>query len=101
MINWIVLVVLIVVGIFAIKLNHLKHRFFIIILILLALFISTIITLLHDENDFDFKSADGIIKAGKVYLGWLGNGFHNVKLLSGKAIEMDWTSTNRTIFKVR
>lgn len=99
MISWIVVVVLIVVGIFAIKLNHLKHRFFIILLVLLALFLYSSMNLVTNENDVDLTSVDGIFSAVKVYTGWLANGVSNVKDLTGRAIDQDWTNSNATFFE--
>ena len=99
MISWIVVVVLIVVGIFAIKLNHLKHRFFIILLVLLALLLYSSMNLVTNENDVDLTSVDGIFSAVKVYTGWLANGVSNVKDLTGRAIDQDWTNSNATFFE--
>ena len=94
MISWIVIVILVIVGIFAIKMNHLKHRIFIIILVFLALFLYLSIMLVNTQNELDFTNAEGIYDASKVYMGWLANGFKNLKALTGKAIGMDWGSTN-------
>lgn len=99
MISWIVIVVLIVVGIFAIKLNHLKHRFFIIMLVLLALFLYSTMNLVTTENDIDVTSIDGALSSVKVYAGWLANGFSNVKELTGRAIDQDWSSSNASFFE--
>jgi len=96
MISWIVIGILIVAGIFAIKLNHLKHRFFVIILILLALFLYTSMNLVTEKNSLDLTTSEGFFNAVKVYTGWLGNGFQNLKSLTGRAIGMDWKSTNGT-----
>jgi len=99
MISWIVMVLLVIVGIFAIKMNHLRHRIFIIILIVVALFLYSTMMVVDTHNEFDFSSTEGVFSAFKIYLGWLGNGFQNMKILTGKAIKMDWTSTNGTFFK--
>jgi len=96
--SWIIIVVLVVVGLFAIRLNHLKHKFFILMLILLALFLYTSISLVTTENQLDLKSSGGIFKSLKVYSGWLANGFQNLKALTGKAIGLDWKSSNGTFF---
>jgi hypothetical protein len=98
MISWIVIIVLVIVGVMAIKLNHLKHRFFIILLVLLALFLYTSMSMVSNENTLDLKSSEGVFSAVKVYLGWLAHGFDNLRSLTGKAIGMDWTSTNGTFF---
>ena len=94
MISWIVITILVVCGIFAIKMNHLRHRVFIIILLVLALFLYTSITLVDNRHDFDYKSSEGVFDAMKIYTGWLANGFQNLKTITGNAIKMDWSSTN-------
>ena len=96
MISWIVIVILVIIGIFAIRLNHLRHRIFIIILVLLALFIYISMTVVAEKNQMDFKTADGIFKVMKLYVGWLANGFQNLRSLIGHAIKMDWQETNKT-----
>ena len=96
MISWIVITILVLVGIFAIKMNHLRHRFFIIMLILLALFLYASMTFVTTKNEVSFNSVDETFSAFKVYSGWLANGFKNVKSVTGNVIKMDWTSTNAT-----
>jgi len=98
MISWIVILILIVVGVFAIRLNHLKHRFFIILLVILALFLYSTINLVSNKNNLDLSSADGVFSAIKVYIGWLANGFNNLKELTGKAIKLDWSNSNASFF---
>lgn len=94
MINWIIIIILVIVAVFAIKMNHLKHRTFIIILIVLALFFYVSVTFIASKNNLTMDSYDGFINTMKVYGGWLANGFGNVKVLTGNAVKMDWTSVN-------
>jgi hypothetical protein len=96
MISWIVIFILVFVGIFAIKMNHLRHRVFIIMLIFLALFLYSSMALVTQDNDLKLDSSEGIFTAMKVYTGWLANGFNNMKDIAGNVIKMDWTSTNAT-----
>lgn len=98
MISWVVIVILLILGIFAIKLNHLRHRFFIIFLIILALFLYTTMSLVNTQNNLDFTTAKGLSDAGKIYTGWLANGFSNLRAITGSAVSMDWGSTNGTFF---
>ena len=97
MISWIIIVILVIVGMYVLKINHFKHRFWIIFLIFLAIFLYVSITVVHSKYDLDFKTFDGLSKSVKIYLGWLGNGFQNMKVLAGNAIKMDWTSSNQTL----
>ena len=98
MISWIVITILVLVGIFAIKMNHLRHRIFIIMLILLALFLYSSMALVTTNNELSFDDTGGFFHAMKVYTGWLANGFENVKQITGNMIKMDWTSTNSSFF---
>ncbi len=98
MISWIVITILVVVGIFAIKMNHLKHRVFIIMLIMLALFLYSSMALVTTKNELSFDNSEGIFNAVKIYNGWLANGFRNFKSITGNVVGMDWSSTNATFF---
>ncbi len=95
-INFVVIGILILVGIVAIRLNYLRHRILIILLILLALFLYSSVALVSEQNKIDLKSSGGVFAASKVYIVWLGNGFQNLKQLTAKVIETDWTSINGT-----
>jgi len=99
MISWIIIIVLLIVGITAIKINHLKHRFFIIMFVLIALFLYTSITFLTEKNDLNVDNSEGVLNILKVYNGWLANGFKNFKIIAGNVIKMDWTSTNASFFE--
>jgi len=98
MLSWIVIVILIVIGIFAIKLNHLKHRFFIVLLVLAALFLYSTMNLVTTKNDIELNSVNGIFSAFQVYTGWLANGFNNMKEITGNVIGMDWSNSNSSFF---
>jgi hypothetical protein len=99
MISWIIIGVLLVVGIAAIKFNHLRHRFFIVMLVFLALFLYTSITFLAEKNDLGVDNSEDVVNILKVYNGWLANGFKNMKSIAGNVIKMDWTSTNASFFE--
>ncbi|MBT4166003.1 hypothetical protein HOE04_03120 [archaeon] len=99
MISWIVMLILVVIGIFAIKMNHLKHRLFIIMLVLVALFLYSSMALITTQNELSFDDSEGFFNAMKVYNGWLANGFSNLKAITGNAMKMDWSSTNETFFE--
>jgi hypothetical protein len=98
MISWLIIIILVAIGILAIKMNHLKHRFFIIFIILLALFFYASITFVASKNNISLNTYDGFLKAIQIYGGWLVNLFGNFKSLTGNAIKMDWSSTNSSFF---
>jgi len=98
MISWIIIAVLVILGIFAIKANHLRHRFFIIVLIVIALFFYLTVIFVNSSNNLNFSTSEGIFNSMRVYGGWLANGFSNVKQVTGEVIKMDWKSTNGSFF---
>lgn len=98
MISWLVILILVVAALIALKMNKIRHKMWIILVILLALFLYTSLALVYTQNELDFKSVEGISGAVRIYLGWLGNSFENMKVLTGNAIGMDWTSTNSSFF---
>jgi len=95
-ISLVVILILVITGIVVISMSHLKHKFFIFFLILIALFLYSTMILVTKQNSLDFSSPKGVFNAIKVYTGWLVNGYHNMKDITGKAIKMDWASTNKT-----
>ena len=97
-VHWIVIAIFLLVGIAAIKMNHIRHRIFIIFLILVALFLYITTILVSDEHNLNFSSSEGVFNAVRVYTGWLAHNYQNIKALTGRAIDMDWTSTNGTFF---
>lgn len=97
MVNWIIIVIILSVGFLVLKIGNLRHRFWIAFLLLLALFLYVSMVYVNRQNNLDFTSADGVFKSLKIYAGWLGNGFQNMKRIGGYAVKMDWTSTNGSI----
>ncbi len=97
MISWLIIGILVVLGIVVLKTNHFRHRFWIFFLVLIAIFLYVSITVVHSKYNLDFTTFDGASKSIKVYIGWLGNGFTNLKTLTGNAIKMDWTSSNESL----
>ncbi len=98
MILWIIVAIVIIGGFVLIKLSSTKSQIKLVFVVLLALFLFGTILVVYAKNKFELTSYQGFLDAGKVYLGWLGNGFQNLKALTGKAIGMDWESTNGTFF---
>ena len=96
MLSWMVIGVLVIAAVIALKMNHLRHRLWILALVFLALFLYTSAAIVYKENELKFDTMDGIFSSVKIYIGWLGNGFQNLKTLSGKAVDLDWTNSNDT-----
>jgi len=98
MISLTIIAILVVAAVVLIKMNHFKHRITIVALLIFALFLYSTVTVVNKANEFDLKTTEGFLDAGKIYTGWLGNGFGNLKTITGNVINMDWSSTNGTFF---
>jgi len=98
MLNWVIITILILFALVALKINKLRHKFWIIFLILLVLFLYTSVSIVYDKYEIEVNSVEGVFHAARVYLGWLANSFQNLKMLTGNALRMDWTSTNASFF---
>ena len=99
MVSWVVIAIIIILVLLVIKIGAFKHKFFMILLILLVLFLITTIILVSKENGLDFSTTEKSFNSMKIYTGWLANGVQNLKSLVGRAIDMDWKSSNETFFK--
>jgi ABC-type multidrug transport system permease subunit len=93
-----VIIVLIVSAIFVfVKFKYIKHKLtWIIILFLLLLFYVGFLASTSGQN-IDFSSFEGSQTAIKLYLGWLGNSFDNMKTITGNAVNLDWGANTTTI----
>lgn len=98
MISLVIIVVLFIIGLYVLKISHFRHRFFIIFLIFIAIFLYVSLTLVQSKHNLDFTTFEGVSNSVKVYFGWLANGFQNLKAITGNAIKMDWASTDKTFF---
>ena len=78
-----------------IEMKRMKHKIFAIVLIALILFSYLSATIIFREHDVDFKTAPGVIDAGKIYFSWLSSVFVNFKTITTNAIHMEWGS-NKT-----
>jgi len=96
MVSWLIIAIFIIVALFALKMNRLRHKIWILLLIFIGLFLYISVAMVYDEHGLDFKTTEGIFTAFKVYLGWLGNGFENMKIILGNVIKLNWTATNDT-----
>jgi len=94
---WLFVVAVLVIAIWIIiEVKRLRHKIFAIILIGLILFSYISVSVLFRGEDIDFKTVPGLMKAGKIYVSWLGSVFGNMKSITTHAVKMDWTSVNQT-----
>ncbi len=96
---WIIIaIIIVIIGLAFIKFSSTKSQIKLILCVLLILFLGGTILIVYTKNKLELTSYEGIMDAGKIYFGWLGNGFQNLKTITANAIKMDWTSTNGTFF---
>lgn len=89
--HWIVFIVLIAVTVFVFNMRGLQHKIFILFLVISALLLYSSLMYISYKNDFDLFTLHGVFESLRVFGGWLGNGLDNIKSLTGKAIDMDWS----------
>jgi len=75
----------------------LKRNIFIVLIVAFILFVSFSVYRVSVSHDVSFKSFDGIVGAGKVYLTWLKSIFVNLGKVTGYAVQQDWVLNNSTI----
>jgi len=101
--NWWLIVLVVLVLLVLLKFKEFRHRFGLIAIIVLVLFMVASFGQLYASHNLDLTSFDGIVNAGKVYFGWLGNAGSNVLKLSTYAVKQDWGVTinevNKTVGK--
>ena len=90
MIYWIVIAALVILGFIFIKMMHIKHKVYLILLIILILFVYVSATKVLSGQNFDFKSSSDVGKAVKLYFSWLGGVAGNFKNMVANAIKLDW-----------
>ena len=90
MISWLVIAALVILGLVFIKMRHIKHKFYLIILVFIILFVYITATKVLADQNLNFKSSSDIGKAVKLYFSWLGNVAGNFKDIAANAIKLDW-----------
>jgi len=90
MVSVIVIGVLIILVFLFFKAKSFQHRIYTILIVAFILFFYVSGSRVIAENNVDVTSFNGMVTAGKLYVGWLGNIFENTKDIVGNAIKMDW-----------
>lgn len=99
MVAWILIGLALIAVIVVSKLihfKHFKHKVTAIAIVLILFFAYSTFTGVVKSNSIDIKTASGVFQAAKVYVGWLGLAFNNMKTLTGNVIAMDWFPDNQT-----
>lgn len=75
-----------------VELKRLRHKVFALLLIAFIIFLYVSFIFVFKDRTVDFGSVDGVIEIGKVYFGWLGSIFGNVKTITGNIVKMEWVN---------
>lgn len=95
--NWLLIAIIVLALIIILKVATFRHKLTITIIILLVLFFYISFGVVARNQALNFKTASGILEAGKLYFSWVGNAFTNVKALTGSAVDMDWTEDGKNL----
>lgn len=89
--GWIILVgAVLVVLLLAFKFKEIRHKFFLIIIALVLLFLVFSFAQVYSLHKADLTTFDGIVSVGKLYFLWLGNMFSNLGKATSFVIHQDW-----------
>lgn len=94
MVSWLIIAVLIVLVFLFFKTKTIQHKTYSIIIILFLLFFYVTGSRVIAQNKVDIGTFDGMVTAGKLYVGWIGQVLKNTKDLAGNAIKMDWVNVS-------
>ncbi len=94
--NWVIIVVFVGLIILFIKMKAARHKFVMITLLIILLFVYVTYSRVASANSIKIDQPGDILKAGKVYLGWLGNAIGNLKLVTSNVAKMEWQLENKT-----
>jgi hypothetical protein len=89
-VSWLIIGMLIILGLIFAKMRHIKHKTFIIALLILVTFFYVSATSILGSRNLDLTSFNGIMEAGQIYFTWLIHIGGNLGELAGHAIKMDW-----------
>jgi len=73
-----------------IEVKRMRHKVFAIVLIALVLLSYISATVIFKDQEIDFTTTTGLMKAGKIYFTFLGSVFGNLRVLVANAIKMNW-----------
>ena len=97
--QWLIVTVLVLVIFLFIKVKYLKHKLTWIALLILILMSYVGFLASTSGQDLDLSTFNGSQTATKLYFSWLGNSFENMKVLTGQATKLDWSSNTTQILE--
>jgi len=94
--NWWIIVILVALVWGLLKIRFLKHKLYMVLLLVLVLVLYTTSSVLIAKENIDLSSFDGFVALGKAYLSWAEVLFSNVKSITSNVVKMDWSYSNST-----
>jgi hypothetical protein len=88
--TWIAIGVILVAIIVLFKMKEIRHKFGLVIIGLLLIFLVVSFSQIYKVNKPNLKSFDGISEVIKIYFSWLGGLVKNIGKVTGYAIHQDW-----------
>lgn len=88
--NWWVITLVIILIFILLKFKEIRHKLGFLIVVGLVLFLVLSFATLYSSHNLDLTNFSGLMKAGELYVSWLGQAFHNVKGISAYVINQDW-----------
>jgi len=99
--NWLIIGGLIILAFLFLRVKHMKHKVFLVLVIVALLFFYGTGYKVLSGQDINWRSVKGVEKGARIYVAWLGGVFGNVRSLTANAIKMDWKQENRTDNAIR
>ncbi len=98
-VTFFIIAILVVAVWLIIEFKRMRHKLLAIFLIALIIFTYISFTVSIRGKDIDFTTVEGFTHAGKLYLGWLGSVFSNMRSITSYAFKQDWKANETTIEK--
>ncbi len=73
-----------------VTIKQLRHKIFAVFLIFLLMFAYLSFVFVFKEKNIDYKTAPGLMEAGKIYFSWLGSVAGNLKSITSYAVHQNW-----------
>ncbi len=90
--GWLIAIIALVL-LFLFLRKYVEHKVIVILLVLLFVFIFiSFVTIAGTvkSHGIDYKTPQGLIEIGKVYMSWISQVFTNLKTVTGNVVNLNW-----------
>jgi amino acid permease len=91
LITWLLIAAFIFILLLVFKAKEVRHKMEFLIVALLCLFLIFSFLQIYKTHKVNLKTFNGVVTAGKLYVAWLGQMFHNLADITGYAVHRDWS----------